>query len=213
MARRSNGTRERTLQAAIKLFAEYGYEGVSTREITKLGEVNLAAIHYHFGGKKELYIAAFESYFDRITEERYGMLAAIEEAAGDNPPALKAVLRALIKPHINVMKYKGGVDYLRMYGLFNQTPLEVIEEVYRERILPVRRRFIEAIMRSEPRLSEKQVHRVFSLISVTMVGAIFDRGYELLSGSPAIPKDIDAFVDMLVDYSTAGVRAIVEGVE
>ncbi|MCG8692946.1 MAG: TetR family transcriptional regulator, partial [Minwuiales bacterium] len=52
--------RERLLDAAVGLFAERGFDGVSTRELVSRAKVNLSAITYHFGGKEALYRAVFE---------------------------------------------------------------------------------------------------------------------------------------------------------
>jgi AcrR family transcriptional regulator len=67
--------RERLLAEATRLFAEKGYAGTSTREICLAAQANVAAIHYHFGGKEGLYrevllapirelLARFEGYDD-----------------------------------------------------------------------------------------------------------------------------------------------------
>jgi TetR/AcrR family transcriptional regulator, regulator of cefoperazone and chloramphenicol sensitivity len=52
-------TPDRLLQAALEVFAAKGYEGASTREICRLAEVNVAAIHYYFGDKASLYREVF----------------------------------------------------------------------------------------------------------------------------------------------------------
>ena len=52
-------TRERLLEAAENLFAEKGYAAVSVREITTAAGVHLAAVNYHFGTKKALYLDIF----------------------------------------------------------------------------------------------------------------------------------------------------------
>lgn len=54
-------TRDRLLKSAEKLFAQKGYHAVSIREITKASNCNLAAINYHFGNKKNLYLDVFRS--------------------------------------------------------------------------------------------------------------------------------------------------------
>ena len=46
-------TKRKILDAAESLFAVKGFTGTSLREITGLAEVNLAAVNYHFGSKKE----------------------------------------------------------------------------------------------------------------------------------------------------------------
>ena len=48
-------TRQRLLDAGVRLFAEHGFKGVSVRDLSAAAEVNIAAINYHFGGKRELY--------------------------------------------------------------------------------------------------------------------------------------------------------------
>lgn len=50
------------ISEAGKLFAEHGYEGVSTREIAKAAEVNISLISYYFEGKEGLYLAVFEDF-------------------------------------------------------------------------------------------------------------------------------------------------------
>jgi AcrR family transcriptional regulator len=48
-------TRERLLATATKLFAERGFARVTVREICRGARANVAAINYHFGGKRGLY--------------------------------------------------------------------------------------------------------------------------------------------------------------
>jgi len=52
-------TRMQLLLAAGELFAEHGFDGVSTRMIAEKAGVNLGGIHYHFGSKETLYVDAF----------------------------------------------------------------------------------------------------------------------------------------------------------
>ena len=54
-------TRERLLDEAEVLFALKGYDAVSVREITGAANCNLAAVNYHFGSKKNLYLEVFRS--------------------------------------------------------------------------------------------------------------------------------------------------------
>ena len=48
-------SRERLLDAAEELFADYGFNGVSVRQIVEAAKVNLGAIPYHFGTKENLF--------------------------------------------------------------------------------------------------------------------------------------------------------------
>lgn len=53
--------KERILDIAEKLFAQDGYAAVSVRQITAEAQCNLAAVNYHFGNKKNLYLEVFRS--------------------------------------------------------------------------------------------------------------------------------------------------------
>lgn len=46
--------REKILVIAEELFAEYGFEGTSIRELAKKAKVNIAMISYYFGSKEDL---------------------------------------------------------------------------------------------------------------------------------------------------------------
>lgn len=85
-----NESKGRLLNAAIQLFAEHGYEGVSIRRLAETAGVNSALISYHFHGKNGLYrsilekqahkiqtfIETFESgqHSPRVTIEHYTLL-------------------------------------------------------------------------------------------------------------------------------------------
>ncbi len=51
-------TKQRLIDAAGEMFAEKGFEAASIRDISQRAEANLAAVNYHFGDKRQLYVAA-----------------------------------------------------------------------------------------------------------------------------------------------------------
>lgn len=53
-------TRDRLLEAAGEIFAEFGYRAATVRDICQRGKANVAAVNYYFGDKLALYIAAVE---------------------------------------------------------------------------------------------------------------------------------------------------------
>lgn len=59
-AREKVNTRDKILEAAIKLFSEKGFNGTTTKEVAELAEVNEALIFRHFSTKRELYGAIIE---------------------------------------------------------------------------------------------------------------------------------------------------------
>ncbi len=59
-------TRDKILESAIRLFAEKGFSGTTTREIAEKAGVNEALIFRHFSTKRDLYSAIIER---KISEE------------------------------------------------------------------------------------------------------------------------------------------------
>lgn len=51
----STSTKHKIFSAAKRCFAVYGFEGTSIRMISQEAKVNVAAIHYHFQSKENLY--------------------------------------------------------------------------------------------------------------------------------------------------------------
>jgi AcrR family transcriptional regulator len=52
-------SRQRLMQAGLRLFAKKGFARTSIRELALAAEVNVAAISYYFGDKAGLYRAVF----------------------------------------------------------------------------------------------------------------------------------------------------------
>lgn len=55
-------TRAAIIEAAGRIFAEHGYKQATVRDICSHAGANVAAINYHFGDKKELYLAVLKHY-------------------------------------------------------------------------------------------------------------------------------------------------------
>ncbi len=77
-----SGTREAILDAALKLFAEHGFDGASLRTIAAEAGVDPALIRHFFGDKERLFVTAA---VDRTTipHQLLGALGGPEEQLGE----------------------------------------------------------------------------------------------------------------------------------
>jgi TetR/AcrR family transcriptional regulator, regulator of cefoperazone and chloramphenicol sensitivity len=62
-------TQRRMIEAAGEIFAESGYSHTTIRAISNRAGVNVAAINYHFGGKKALYAAVLKYWRSKAFEK------------------------------------------------------------------------------------------------------------------------------------------------
>ena len=65
----SKDTKERILSCAAELFAQKGYAGASIRDISKLSDVNIAAVSYHFESKEKLFLEVIAHNYKFLDKE------------------------------------------------------------------------------------------------------------------------------------------------
>ncbi|MDR5865194.1 CerR family C-terminal domain-containing protein [Halomonas koreensis] len=87
-------TRERLIQAGIRLFGEYGYQATTTRMLAETAGANIGSIAYHFANKHGLYLASATYIADQLRER-----LALEEAAAppEDRDAAQAELQAMVR--------------------------------------------------------------------------------------------------------------------
>src|SRR3982750_1807325 len=91
----SAGTKTRILDAGERLFVEHGFEATSLRSLPPAAGVNLAAVHYHFGSKEELFQAVLTRRLDPMNQARVSLLDRYERAAAPAVLGCDAILAAL----------------------------------------------------------------------------------------------------------------------
>lgn len=65
---RSEVTRTKLLEAALREFAAHGFEASSTRAIATAAETQQPQINYHFSSKEELWHAAVDHLFEQLDD-------------------------------------------------------------------------------------------------------------------------------------------------
>ncbi len=90
-------TRDEILDAAERLFALEGIEGVSLRRVgVAAGAANHVAVQYHFGGKRELVRAIFERRLPSLEVRRAGALAEVKRQGRQSDP--HALMEVILRP-------------------------------------------------------------------------------------------------------------------
>lgn len=209
-------TKERLLQAAIKVFAEKGYHGATAQEICQRAEANMAAVNYYFGGKEKLYRNILEMVFRTwVSCETAGELARKKADASED------------KLYIYIQ-----VFFRRSYGIGDEYDPDIATIISLEMARPSR--FLDTIVRSyivpdvksfhgilQEILGPKATYEVLTDCGCSIVGQILYYAYlwpiytRVNPGFPTIQTDgvADYLIDHVYRFSLAGLKAVRDSLE
>ncbi|QNK01408.1 CerR family C-terminal domain-containing protein [Dyella telluris] len=100
---RGDETRQRIIDAAIKLFGEHGFAGASTRDIAAAAGVNPPALQYYFENKEGVYLACAQFITDDLLG-RFEPAMRLAAAALKNHDSVQPLIDVFL--HI----YEVGLD-------------------------------------------------------------------------------------------------------
>ncbi|HZQ62518.1 MAG TPA: TetR family transcriptional regulator [Casimicrobiaceae bacterium] len=174
--RGQRATKERILDAAETLFMEQGFDGTSLRALTGKAEVNLAAVHYHFGSKEELFESVLTRRLDPMNSERLELLGRFEREAHPGPVSCERILTALFVPALRLARdrERGGSDFLRLLGRAYADPSPFVRRFLSEQYAGMIARFKAAFGRALPSLPPRELswrlHFMMGALSYTLAG-------------------------------------------
>ena len=117
--RDSARTRKEILDVATSEFAAHGYHGSRVDEIAALTRTTKRMIYYHFGGKKQLYIAVLERAYTRIR-------AAEREVKVDDLDPVEALRRVA---EVTFDHHGTHPEFIRLVSIENIHNAEHVKEL------------------------------------------------------------------------------------
>jgi AcrR family transcriptional regulator len=204
-------TRTRILDTAESLFAEQGFEATSLRQVTREAEVNLAAVHYHFGSKLDLLRAVLERRVVDVNRERLAGLAALEAEAGGTAPPLECVLEVFLAAPLRAAAREPGHPGLRNFvvlvgrlGSSSGPSYGAFEVAFREG----RERFFPALRRAVPHVSDEDFGWRLRCVIGSLCAPVTAPSRPRLGFGAADPVDApEEALAQLVAFCAAGLRA------
>jgi AcrR family transcriptional regulator len=199
-------TRERLLDAAEAHFSEHGYAGTSLRTLTAAAQANLAAAHYHFGSKEDLFAAVVARRLEPINRERLQLLDEAEARDRGRGPSIEAILHAVIAPVLRAGST--GPWVLRLVGRASAESSVAARRVAEGPLREVRARVLSAMRRALPRLSERDIcYRMHFCMGVVKSVASDQHLLRAMSHGRCDPDDLDETLAQLIPFLAAALRA------
>lgn len=203
---RGEATREKVLDAAERLFADHGYEGVSIRQIAKEAGVSLSVVGFHGGSKDDLFVTIIDRRAASLNEARGAALARVTAEKG---AALshEDIMAAYILPYTR-MATSGERQWKAYTRLIARIALD--ERWYpkvRDLFDPTASEFLHALATLNPETPRDRLAAAFVLTVTSMLSIMSSRprvsALSSTLGQPA-PDDPDWLAQVLVDYCLGG---------
>ncbi|TXY05392.1 TetR/AcrR family transcriptional regulator [Vibrio mimicus] len=207
MALRSS-TKEKILDVAEGLFAEYGFNDTSLRTITSKAGVNLASVNYHFGDKKTLVRAVLNRYLEAFMPEMKQSLELLNERDDYDMAEVFEALRVPLRS-LNELRPNGTSRFMLLIGRGYTDVQGHLRWFITNRYNDVLTLFTNSVLKANPSLTREtlfwRLHFtlgtcVFTMASSQALAEIAENDF----GSKVDPKSV---VDQLIPYLAAGVAA------
>lgn len=210
----SEATRLRLLETGTREFGIHGFSAVSTRELAKAAEVNLAAIPYHFGGKEGLYSAIIEKI---VTEARHNYATTAKEIQAQLKTSSltmeegKRLIRKLITSVANFLVGQGS-DRYRASLIIRElmTPSQAFEVLYRgfiKQIHTLTTQLIAKLIHEDPE-SEESILRAHALLGQIV---FFSTGRKLINSRTNTENFTNEHLDTVISTVTETFLASIQG--
>ncbi|MFJ9364465.1 TetR family transcriptional regulator [Nocardia sp. NPDC101769] len=182
---RADETRARLLDAAVAAFAERGFHGSTTRDITSIAGLSTAAIYVHHRSKEELlYQVSHSGHLDTLERMRESM------AASDDPvEQLVAVIREFAIHHARAHTVARVINYeLAALSPEHQREIKEIRHVIDTEMRQLIERGVDAGVFDNP-------NPRMAAVALLSLGIDLARWYR--EGGPLSPEEIgDYYVDL-----------------
>ena len=199
-------TKEQIINVAERLFAERGFAGTTLRNVVSEAGVNLAAVHYHFGSKEELFKAVVARFARPIVEQELILLEQLKQR--NEALSVEAILTAMFKPNLELLVRDPDILLIRAQFMGRcRTEPEPIQSIAAQEFAPAIGAFLDAFQLALPDHSRSQLFWKLDLVIAVLVRTQTEAGgnFALLKGTT--PEDIQNAVEQLVEFLSPGMRS------
>ncbi|WP_173916394.1 TetR/AcrR family transcriptional regulator [Halobacillus sp. Marseille-Q1614] len=132
-----NNLREKIIETSLRLFEQYGFHGVTVKQIVEASKTSKGGFYHHFHSKEELLFVIHDAFITYVSKEARAAMAIHSSPVYQIQAIIRSFVKVfdLYKPHISVF-YQESI-YLkpayekqikRKRDEFKQMVLQVIEE-------------------------------------------------------------------------------------
>lgn len=202
----SSNTQEQILNVAERLFAENGFAGTSLRSVIREADVNLSAVHYHFGSKEELFHAVAARVAQPVVKSQLKRLAQCE--AKNDSPSVEEILETFLAPALEVVLNSGdrSIDCARFMGRCRVEP-DAIREIAEQEFQGSQKAYLDALGRSLPDFSRTELSWKLDLVIAVLLRVLMEAKKPNALIQDNSPENIRATVSKLTAFLAPALRS------
>lgn len=195
------------ISVATRLFAKFGLDKCSTREIAKQSDTNISLISYYFGGKEGLYKEVMRTYAEQVKSKAQPIVDEIQKDYTNRDHFIKE-MRDIISYIIQTRL--SGPDMSKIFSREKLSGLPYSKDIHEEIFYPMILNFyrlIESAKRNGFVKTEVNSALLFIMISEGVWGfyEIIDCNTKLSRDGEVLHKDTDKLTDQILDLFLTGV--------
>lgn len=202
----------RILDAAEQLFAEFGYHGVTLKDVAARVGVSSTLIHYHFKGKESIFEAVWARRAPLSARNRLEAMRRYAEQAGDNV-TVEGALHAWIDTDLNLQ-----IEDEEQWSAFGKIAAQANSaagwgaEKMTKYFNPVVLALIELLRKAMPDCDLERIFWGYHFVSGAMThnmartGRLDDLSHGLCSSA-----DFESIKKYMATFMAAGIKAICQG--
>jgi AcrR family transcriptional regulator len=203
----SKPTRIKLIEAAMEVFAEYGYQNATIQQIINRAGTNIAAINYHFGDKANFY-GEVVSY--ALSQGEFCQASELSDDLSAEQQ-LRKFIHLFIRHAMGVNQKISFIDQIQSQEMLNPSP--VLDTVVEKFIRPNHMRLRSIVSRLLPDDADELVirHHCFSVIGQCLHykfgSAVMTRLYEDIEFTE---EYADVLAEHIAHVSLAGMQTLRE---
>ena len=198
-------TKEQILNVAERQFGEKGFAGTTLRGVIKEAGVNIAAVHYHFGSKEELFVAAIRRVAQQMVPIQLEELS--KYTSQDKIPSVENIMEAFFGPPLRMISQMGEAGIIRgqFIGRCRAEPLPMQQLGDRE-FDESQQRFLDILQRALPNHTRLELEWKFDLMVAILVRTLNQGGQsgKVITGNSS--EEVEIAISRLVKFVAQGMR-------
>jgi len=192
--------RQQIIETGLRVFAQHGFRGTTTRQLAQAAGITEALIFKHFADKNELYAAILDQKASEADADQWFSELEQLSAQGDDARLLRAVYRRIVGRH------ERDSYFLRLmiYSALEQHPLaRRLHESQGGRLYSILEAFVIARQRAGHFRSGSPAVLVRAILAVPVYHAVLRRLFR--PSWPAV--DPDELIELGAECVLAGLKS------